>query len=880
MIYFLTTLEAALLSSTHLLYPTMWLRNFTTRPTQLDKENHPGHSLSNLSSSSSKLAQPRYPASLDSILDSSPGPSPAAFPSKTLQRPPLEAHEERNRSSGEVQQAENDESGGSVGRVSSLVQEDHSRTNIPSEDNAFNLDEDDSAMHTSPLRIGKPSFNNPVRWSMLDEGLQLYIFDSLQSQYKHTKVVAGMLGLSTSELRDLLYLRNHRASHPLSTDQLWEHCVTLSGGQKGYVDPQILNQYMAYFTFAEAFETASIYQKRLTKAFLSQCEINGPWVDALLEDQSGVWNRPEGNSAVLSQLHTDFSGGDAHWESQTSINGDEVWQGTALQGMQIHESHDLDRIAPHIKSPYFPRSLRSELLSRAVSALDPCEYWLVYAQLDSQLGDALPSIDTTSAKVMSTRERRSHPVLYFLMSLLADQANPPALSQKNMEPFQLTPLYMYATARTLLQLRLVREKIEGMPSTAGDRLRMLEAARARCTANLLRDIEGKVPRYVTLTPQPQLGSSSPTSAESTTLVDDGATPTTAGEGSEPESRVTSPVLSQQINAKSHIQGRSPPLEIDFAQRNDKPPHDVLSPCAASPDSKLPEHRPQPAGSIVEVCHTNVTDRWKDRDRSPSVCSFHAARNGDHDVVMTTPPRHSNSLNSKSPVAPSWSPISDVGTASTTLHQATVGFDKQEGIGTKLPRGAPWLSGKVATNFDPTMNDTTRAPVVPEAIKLQSAAPSFLAGIEQYANPAYQNQGLGSPTTTSVSPLGMLGKPGLVPISDMVQTPPSRPPVPPGSTTAYTKKARERTAKPLNTQLQPMKSKPTTKLMTKLLSQESQRLESPKPKSPRSDKGRKRGMYMTAARRAEAAARAEEVAEASREADVGRMQPAPGPEAAP
>jgi len=247
--------------------------------------------------------------------------------------------------------------------------------------------------------------------------------------------------------------------------------------------------------------------------------------------------------------------------------------------------------------------------------------------------------------------------------------------------------------------------------------------------------------------------------------------------------------------------------------------------------------------------------------------------------MTTPPRHSNSLNSKSPVAPSWSPISDVGTASTTLHQAIVGSDKQEGIGFKLPRGTPWLSGKAATNFDPTMNDTTRPPVVPEAIKLQSAAPSFLAGIEQYAKPAYQNQGLGSPTTTSASPSGVSSKPGLVPISDMVQTPPSRPPVPPGSTIAYTKKARERTAKPLDTQLQPIKSKPTTKLMTKLLSQESQRLELPKAKSARSDKGRKRGMYMTATRRAEAAARGEEVAEAAREADVGRMQDVPTPEAA-
>lgn len=786
----------------------MRLRNFSTKPTRLAP-----------------------------MVKSSSRPSPAAFPSKSHQSSLRDAQEEQYQSSGEGQQVDIDEN---AERVSPSAQENPATTNMPSEDSYLNFDENDGSMQTSPLRTGRPSSTTPIRWSMLDEGLQVYIFDSLQSQYKHTDVVARMLSLDTAGLRDLLYLRNHRATHPLGTDQLWEHCLSLTEGDKGYVDPQILKQYMVYFTFAESFETASVYQRRLAKAFLNQCEINGPWVDALLRDQSGIWNRPEGNSAVLGQIRIGVDGEEGVRETQNSTERDEIWWQATLQDVRMHESHDLHRMAPHFKSPYFPACVRDELLSKTVSALNPCEYWLMYAHSDRELDDLQQFVDAFLGKALDPQKCQLHPVLYFLRTLLTDRANPLGLHQRSMEFPKLTPLYTYATARVLIQLRLIRKEIERMPSAPGHKLRMLEAAGARCTSNLLRDIDGRVPHHVASTPQSR--SSSPTSRESSTLVDDGATPTTAGKGNDPESRATTPAepSSQLVDAKPDAQERSPPMGIGLSQRSDKLRSDTSLTTATLPMPELIQYRRKPADSTVEFHHTDVVGLRGGPYRSHSVSSFHTARDEDEDVVMTSPPRYSKPSNSKSPVAPPWSPISDVDFSSTTLHHATATPDKQEEIGLTLPRSTPWLSTRATTSLAPVTNEKRCPPVVSKARTPPLAAPSLSVGIEQHAKPAHQSQDHDPWTTSSTSPCRTPTKQASFPIHDVVQTPSNRPAVPPGSTTAHTKKARERTVKPPNAQPQPVQSKPTTKLMNKLLLQESQKPAPQKPKPPRSDKGKTRG----------------------------------------
>ncbi|KAK5087393.1 hypothetical protein LTR70_000281 [Exophiala xenobiotica] len=819
----------------------MRLRNFSTRPTRLG-----------------------------SMVKSSSRPLPAAFPSKSHRRFPREAQEEEYQSSGERQQVGND---GNSERVSPSAQENRPTTNIPSEASYLNFDENNDSMQTSPLRAGRRLPLTPVRWSILDEGLQMYIFDSLQSQYKHTDVVARMLGLDTAELRDLLYLRNHRATHPFGTDQLWEHCLSLTEGDKGYVDPWILNQYMPYFTFAESFETASIYQRRLAKAFLNQCEINGPWVDALLQDQSGIWNRPEGNSAVLGQLRTGVDDEDGVRETPNSTDADEVsWQ-TTLQDVRVHESHDLDRMAPHFKSPYFPACVRDELLKKTVSVFDPCDYWLMYAQSDVELGDLRQFVGAFSGKALDSQKRQLHPVLYFLKTLVADRANQLGLHQKSMEFAKLTALYTYATARVLIQLRLIRKEIERMPTTPDDKLRMLEAAGSRCTSSLLRDIDGRVPPHAVFTPQSR--SRSPTSSGSSTLVDDGATPTTVRKGNVPESRATTPSepSSQFVEPKPHAQERFPPMGVGISQRSDKLRSDMLLTTTTLPMSKHIQYHPKPADGTAEFDYTDVAGLRGGPYRSPSVSSFHTARDEDEDVVMTAPPRYSKQPNSKSPVPPPWSPISDVEFSSTTLHDATATSDKQEEIGQTLPRTTPWLSTRATTSLAPVTDEKRCPPVGSRAITPPLAVPSLLAGIEQHAKPVHQSQNLHPWTTTSTSPSKTPIKQASFPIYDVVQTPSNRPAVPPGSSTAHTKKARERTGKPPVAQPQPVKSKPTTKLMTKLLSQESQKPAPHKPKLPRSDKGKTRGKYMTKERRAEAAARAEAEAKAASTADIEGVQPA-------
>ncbi|KAK5958225.1 hypothetical protein OHC33_000067 [Knufia fluminis] len=686
----------------------MQLRNSIIPPARYDEEDHSSRHLPEISSRAWKVMQPQYPLLLKSGLvepSAKAKPSPAVFPSKSL-----------TGTSGVPQGSQNEIVGGksnghvydSEKRVSSPAQDSFPASDTPSEDTQ--LDENISEMQTSPLRHDVSSATSVVGWNMLDEGLQLYIFNSLRHQHKHTDVVARMLGLSTADLEDLLYLRNQRTIHPLSTDQLWQHCLTMSEGNNGFVDPQVLKQYMPYFSFAQSFESASTYQRKLAKTYLGRRGIEGPWVDALLEHESGIWNRPAGRNVVFEQSQSGIDEGYASGTQSPTGDQEISWQ-TALRNVQIHESHDIQGTADHLRSEYFPTSTRNDLLGKGTTALNAFEYWLIYGQFDSELHDVQPSIELSTNGVPNTPRVELDPVLYFLRTLFEESTSTLMHPQQRMKQCQHTPFYTYAITRILAQMQLIKKEVRGTPLTREEKLQMLEAAKARCLTNLLRDIHARLVPIDTPVSHPV--PSSPVSADSSTLVDQDAMSVETGKSSQSSSRSISPVgpLKEQtplekpdVHTIEHEDARSLDLS-NLPQRHNKDRSDTLSTDATLP--VLADWVTYSRKQVVTDHHAGTTDTdvpglWQHGTRSPSTESYHTARDEDNDVTMVDLPQALLSVGRKSPSPPPWSPISDINvelerarpdSAASEIPKENSTPTSLVGLGLSLRCSTPWLSAK-------------------------------------------------------------------------------------------------------------------------------------------------------------------------------------------
>lgn len=705
--------------------------------------------------------QPQYPLLLKSgLVEPSAKPSPAAFPSRSLTGAPGVPQGRQNQV---MDENSNDHVYDSENRVSSPTQDSFPTSDTPSEDTQ--LDRNISEMQTSPPRHDVFSPTSVVGWNMLDEGLQLYIFNSLRHQHKHTDVVARMLGLSTADLEDLLYLRNQRTIHPLNTDQLWQHCLRLSEGNNGSVDPQILQQYMPYFAFAESFESASTYQRKLAKTYLGQRGVEGPWVDGLLKHESGIWNRAAGRRAAPGKSEVDLDEGYVSG-TQGPTSGDVVWWRTALQGMQIHKSHDLDKTAAHFRSPYLPTGVRDELLSKPISAISDFEYWLMYGQLASELDDVQPSVEAPSDGTQNLRRYQQNHVLYFLSKLFIDHAAVLVRSQQGRRENQVPSLYIYAVTRMLAQIQHVKEEVKDMPLAREEKLFMLEAAKARCLTNLFRDINARLVPIDEPVAQPI--PSSPVSADSSTLVDQDAMSIETGESSQSSSRSISPIgprQQQSFPEKSDVPttGHESGTYLEFPilpQQHNKDRSDTLSTDATLPvlTDCVTYHRKQVVtDDHAGATHTDVPGLWQHGNRSPSTESYHTARDEDNDVTMVDLPRISLSVGRKSPSPPPWSPISDINIEPEPARLDAAASESQQenstssalvGLGLSLPRNTPWLSARMAQKIPP--NSTGHQSAGPLGNE-ETEAISNSAAVARELAAASQNQQLVKEAQTAQGP---------------------------------------------------------------------------------------------------------------------------------
>lgn len=197
-------------------------------------------------------------------------------------------------------------------------------------------------------RISRNHYDSPVDiadeevvWSMLEVGLQSYIFGHLMRELKNPLRIAEVLGLHRHEILNLLHILNTQSRYPLNTHQLYSYCASLSRDVSGSVDPHVLKQYSAYFEFSSNFDAATQRQRILAYAYLQQHDVRGDFVDALTRYQEGSWvdQNPESVSVDVS-----------------------------------HRNKILRRL---LKSPYFPPSIREDLLAKCSNDLSILEAWAV-----------------------------------------------------------------------------------------------------------------------------------------------------------------------------------------------------------------------------------------------------------------------------------------------------------------------------------------------------------------------------------------------------------------------------------------------------------------------------------------------------------------------
>lgn len=196
---------------------------------------------------------------------------------------------------------------------------------------------------------------------MLEQGLQSYIFGYLILELKDLIRVAEILRLLDHELINLLHVLDMQKRHPLTVDQLYSYCLALSEGSGGFIDPEILKQYMAYFEFASNFDTATKNQRILAYRYLQQCGIRGDFVDALIQHQ------------------------------------DDLWTGQGQIPIPIHPSHQAEALRELVYSRYLPPTIRRALLTKPKEEFSPLEAWVFHYD------DAIPSeVDASNAASTKT----------------------------------------------------------------------------------------------------------------------------------------------------------------------------------------------------------------------------------------------------------------------------------------------------------------------------------------------------------------------------------------------------------------------------------------------------------------------------------------------
>lgn len=691
-----------------------------------------------------------------------------------------------------------------------------------------------------------------ISWNRIELGLQLYIFDNLTQQFQQPRIVADILGLNSNDLRTLAHVRNRRVLQPETTEDLWDYCRLLGDETKAFVDPRILKGHLDYFAYISQFEGISAIQRRTALVFLRQRQIEGAFVEALLQEESGIWPRPDYEEEDHLHNATDLS---------MFTQDDEAEWPSALAKIFVHHSHDLDMIAHHFRSCYLPSTIRNGLLTKPVQDLNALELWLMYASTlpdttFSELGEE--QLDSDSPRLGSSTD----PVLCGLLMALGYQAQEGDDSVRiSADDSVMIHSILYTIARAIHQSRILRQNIEQMPLTRQQKFRVLEVAEEHQKLMLveqLRFLSQETPE------QNSTDVSKPASIpseDSTPLTRRTISPQSTAYGSfaiDPISS-SSPGLGQGYSSATSPE----PAHTDHAPeegaisswRADKNQRDTLSTNATLVlTNQKPRYRTCDAlnnENAGELPRHDV-DR---RIRALSQESYHTAPDYEgNDAEVSIVPREAMR---RTPSPPPWSPLTEVDEETHEVNNSSSQIFAPGNAITGL--GLNTIDGQAvfekATTYNGDMPGSQSSPTVgncgqagqPSDVSMSKPPSKVLYDIHEAAtspapSPTAQSNSKAISTNAERQP-SLSKRPLPSPDPQHDHTSPFEPP----------KKKRKTTAKPQATdQPSPEKSKVNLKLRiptrasasSSESSSASPKTSSPSPKKTRCDKGKKRGPYNT------------------------------------
>lgn len=723
-------------------------------------------------------------------------------------------------------------------------------------------------MQTSPILapIDLNTHEEPqISWNRIELGLQLYIFDNLLQQFQQPWIVADILGLNSNDVRTLARVKNQRVLQPETTEELWEHCRLLGDETKAFIDPRILKGHLDYFAYVSQFEGVSAIQRRTAVVFLRQRQIEGAFVEALLQEETGIWSRPDYREE--DQLH------DATGSNMVTHDDEAEWP-SALSKISVDDSHDLDMIVSGFRSCYLPSNIRNDLLTKPVQDLSAFETWLIYASIpsdttNSELGGK--QLDSDSLGLQSVVD----PALFGLSISLSHQAQE-GDGSIGVSPDSSTNTHsiLYTIARSIHQSRTVRQKIEQMPLTRQQKIRVLEVAEEHqksMLADYLKPSSHESHESHETHETHGHRATDPSTPTSTTpeystpltehsrllqsMTSGGFPSDTITSSSSDLNRGYSSVTSLETAHTSHpLDGETIPSQGASKKRRDT----VSTNATLVLTNQKPTYRAPDASnnSHAEELPRHDSDR---STRALSQESYHTApdlEGNDAEASIAT-----HEVIRRTPSPPPWSPITEedreIREVSSPSFLISAHGTAIIGLGLDTLGGQPTFEGAMTYNGD--MPNSRSPPIFGNGDQADQADQASDIPVSQTLSEIlYGIHGAVTSPTPSPTATAILKT---VSTNNEFQPPPSRKPLPPlpppvsqhdHSNPSEPPKKKQRTTATPQARDQPSPGKPTPnlKLRTSALASgsssestsPSRTTSSPSPKKIRSDKGKKRGPY--------------------------------------
>lgn len=684
-------------------HPEMQLRKQVANPKRFDEEDF------TIFPSSTPMLQPpkarrsgcpAFPSLLEQIaveyVDKLP---PASFPSKSICQAshyslptqlPFGADEQKDqRQDAEQTRNATNSSGQHEEDHCHLPLDTHPEAVVAVEDDLLSVSDTIAEMASSPMQNSSVKSETTIKWSKLEEGLQLYIFDSLLAHYPRVDVVAGILGLREEELIEIWSLRNLKRIHSLSYEQLWRCCSCLSSSKGCFIDPQILKQYMRYLRFAQNLETTTQDQMLLAFSFLHQRGVKARFVDELLPHNLKLWTRPKASPSSLTGDGLRFQEDDPKATSTLSKCTHECdpRHAEGITGLDVGDAYK--SFTPLLtktcwECPYFPPRLFDNRLSKTTFRKTNTELKSIH-ESNVTTGDMEETSNISPVENCPAQGALSQVILQKLKLLFEG-----LLSTQFPEPNEsmiddLICLLMHMLTAVAAQNKVTEEEVENMPLSLEEKCLVSEAAEFQIDGNVVSEFKSKLVIF-------QSFRTESSSSESVSKNLD---------------RPTAQALDSVTSQRFCVIGN--PKEREILRENSLPDQALkifISPDAqeldAYPTNETRNDKvstndmPYLQGISIEHSRINlqldtdtktaspeITTTYCPKKLSRSSFGAHSERKDCDDTrrgTMIQPPRTPTmSQDVQSPVTPLWSPMSDIDAHTTAQYQHAFPTQNQESV---------------------------------------------------------------------------------------------------------------------------------------------------------------------------------------------------------